>query len=326
MAIGIVGDPEDLTSVYLGWLAGKRGTEVAWLAERTLGADWAWHIERDLALVLVAGVPAPFDGLYVRLNPEPGLPDGIELEHAKAQAFAVERRAGLQFALDRYPGLVVNRPAAGRSNGSKPYQMNRLAASGLAVPAWVTTNDPDMVRDFVAAAPDGAIYKAVSGLRSRVRRVDDELERALVEGTTPVLVQEFVPGREVRIHTLGGLAFATAVTSAEIDYRYDENGAGYRATEAPPELARLCSAIAAAEGLVIAGFDFRVSADGTWYCLEMNPVPTFMPYEMATGQPIGNAVLDLLAANHAREETARITSAAGSSPFRRIRPGAVAGR
>jgi hypothetical protein len=294
MAIGIVGDPEDLTSVYLGWLARNQGTEVVWLAERTLGIDWAWQLDRDAALILLAGAPIFLDGLYVRLNPEPGLPDGIELHPARAQVFAVERRAGLQVALDRYPGPVVNRPASGRSNGSKPYQMNRLAAAGLDVPAWVTTNDPDVARDFVAATPGGAIYKSVSGLRSRVRRVDDELERVLVEGTAPVLVQEFVPGREVRIHTVGHQAFATAVTSAEIDYRYDEGGAGYRATEAPLNLTRRCSSIAAAEGLVIAGFDFRVAPDDTWYCLEMNPVPTFMPYEMATGQPIGAAVLDVL--------------------------------
>jgi len=43
----------------------------------------------------------------------------------------------------------------------------------------------------------------------------------------------------------------------------------------------------------VAGFDFRVTPDGDWYCLEMNPVPTFLPYEMATSQRIGEAILDI---------------------------------
>ena len=57
-----------------------------------------------------------------------------------------------------------------------------------------------------------------------------------------------------------------------------------------------CISFAAREGLLLAGFDFRVDeTTGTWSCLEMNPVPTFLPYEASTGQRIGDAVIDLLA-------------------------------
>ena len=45
---------------------------------------------------------------------------------------------------------------------------------------------------------------------------------------------------------------------------------------------------------MLAGFDFRCAPDGVWYCLEVNPVPTFLPYEAATGVPIADAVLDEL--------------------------------
>jgi D-alanine-D-alanine ligase-like ATP-grasp enzyme len=45
----------------------------------------------------------------------------------------------------------------------------------------------------------------------------------------------------------------------------------------------------------VAGFDFRVTPEGSWYCLEVNPMPTFLPYEMATRQPIGAAILNLFA-------------------------------
>src|SRR5215203_1903250 len=45
---------------------------------------------------------------------------------------------------------VVNRPAAGRSNNSKPYQGVLLAAAGLSVPHTLVTSDPDAARAFLA--------------------------------------------------------------------------------------------------------------------------------------------------------------------------------
>jgi len=125
-----------------------------------------------------------------------------------------------------------------------------------------------------------------------VRQVDDELMQRLKEGTTPIVVQEFIAGREVRVHTVLDLNFATEVISSDIDYRFQNEGNHYRATSLPDAITALCRKVAASEGLTIGGFDFRVTRGGQWYCLEVNPVPTFLPYEMSTGQPIGNAVLD----------------------------------
>ena len=46
--------------------------------------------------------------------------------------------------------------------------------------------------------------------------------------------------------------------------------------------------------LSLSGFDFRRTDDDVWWCLEMNPVPTFLPYEASTGHPIGDAILDFI--------------------------------
>jgi D-alanine-D-alanine ligase-like ATP-grasp enzyme len=59
-------------------------------------------------------------------------------------------------------------------------------------------------------------------------------------------------------------------------------------------LAEQCCAFAEAAGLVLAGFDFRRTPSGQYRCLEMNPVPSFLPYEFASGLPIGAAVVDAL--------------------------------
>jgi glutathione synthase/RimK-type ligase-like ATP-grasp enzyme len=106
------------------------------------------------------------------------------------------------------------------------------------------------------------------------------------------VLQEYVAGSDVRVHTVGQRAFATEMISERVDYRFDAV-AQYRSAVVDPEIAERCCATAAAEGLLLAGFDFRVATDGGWHCLEMNPVPSFLPYEMCSGEPIGDAVLDL---------------------------------
>jgi hypothetical protein len=59
-----------------------------------------------------------------------------------------------------------------------------------------------------------------------------------------------------------------------VDYRYQEEGNQYRAVMPPARIAELCAKVAAAEELAIAGFDFRVTRDDEWYCLEVNAMPT----------------------------------------------------
>ena len=171
--------------------------------------------------------------------------------------------------------------------------MMELRDAGFVVPRWVATNRLDVVETFARGCADGVIYKAASGLRSRVRTLDEELQRRLTAGTSPTVVQEFIPGRDVRVHTVEDRAFATEMVSNAVDYRF-ENTTQYRATTVVPRIEHLCCATGRAAGLTLAGFDFRVTPDGRWYCLEMNPVPSFLPYEMCSGQPIGDAVVDVL--------------------------------
>jgi D-alanine-D-alanine ligase-like ATP-grasp enzyme len=59
----------------------------------------------------------------------------------------------------------------------------------------------------------------------------------------------------------------------------------------PEQLAQRCVESAAAQELMLAGFDVRKTPGGVWWCLEVNPVPIFIPYEAATGVPIGAAIL-----------------------------------
>lgn len=303
MIICAVGDLSDLTFVYLAWTARRMGLEVLELDEGAVGREWAFEFDSDApeAGILRAGTrEIPFSqlaGAYVRLCPQPALPGEMQFEPATGFCFKAERRFGLHVLLEALPCPVANRPSAGRANGSKPLQMGQLQRAGFAVPEWMVGNDPDSVQQFLARHQGAVIYKACSGLRARVRKFDEELRERIGEGTTPVILQEFIAGRDVRVHTVGREAFATQVTGTSgVDYRFEGAGADYRAIELPQTIRELCCEVAERENLLIAGFDFRVTADERWYCLEVNPVPTFLPYEMCGGQPIAATLVRHLVA------------------------------
>lgn len=318
MRLCVVGDDADFSARYICWLAEQRGVEVDFLPEDRLGVDWSFAVLHDgrQGRVEIGDRTLDIDEIdaaFVRLNPEPAIPEELGVDDAAKPVYAIERRHGLHWLLDRAPFAVVNRPHAGRSNLSKPYQMALLDSMGLPVPDWIVTTNAGSAGDFIARWPDGAVYKACSGLRSHVRRADGKLLERLTEGTTPVVIQRYITGADVRIHTIGDRAFATEIYSESVDYRWDDQSTRYAATAAPAEIVTRCVAAAAAEGLSLAGFDFRRTPDGDWWCLEMNPVPTFLPYEAMTGHAIGDAILDfMLPAARLDRERSPLLSAAGT--------------
>src|SRR5262245_16735061 len=130
MPICIVGDPEELTAAYIGWMARQRGLPVLELPEASLGVDWDYDCDDHGRGTLRAGATrVPWEevaGVFVRLNPEPPLPPGLHLAGAQRARFVQERREGLHQLLERLTGVVINRCSAGRSNASKPYHMAKL--------------------------------------------------------------------------------------------------------------------------------------------------------------------------------------------------------
>lgn len=325
----LIGDLEDVTAAYLRWLAERRGVRVLTLSEAELGVDWTFTVDSESNVKVFAdGASIPLGdvtGAAVRLNPSPALPAPLANDpegpprsqlsgedsnpadgdprwvgsavgaSAIAGFLLPERRAGLQYLLDALPFTVVNRPSCGRSNGSKPVHMQQLAEAGFTIPAWVATNDPQRAEDALRRWSDGAIVKASSGLRSHVRRWNSRFAASFRAGTPPHVVQRYIPGYDVRIHVVGSRVFASRITAAVTDYRFDTDSAHYVSCDSPDDVSTQCVEHAEREGLPLAGFDFRVDQSSIWYCLEMNPVPTFLPYEAATGHRIGDAIIDLLA-------------------------------
>jgi hypothetical protein len=217
-------------------------------------------------------------------------------EHLHAMALEDLMVAWLEMTQAR----VVNRPSAMGPNNSKPYQAAQLRALGFATPRTLVTTDPQAARHFLARHRQ-VIYKSVSSVPSIVSRLhaDDanSVHRMEDVANCPTQFQEFVPGDEYRVHTVGSQVFASQVISDADDYRHPElsnTRTKILPAEVPSSLVSLCTSASRALNLSVAGFDVRLAPDGTWYCFEVNPAPDFGHYQRLTAQPIATALAELL--------------------------------
>lgn len=197
------------------------------------------------------------------------------------------------------PALVLNRPAAMAGNGSKPFQAAQARAVGFATPDTLITTSPDAARAFAAQHRD-VIYKSISGVRSIVASLDraDDARLADLE-SCPTQLQQRIAGVDVRVHVVGPLLFACEVQSPAVDYRYAARqhlDVTIGAVELPADIAERCFALAALTELPLAGIDLRRTPEGDWYCFEINPSPGFTYYTDQTGQPVADAIAELLLA------------------------------
>jgi hypothetical protein len=201
------------------------------------------------------------------------------------------------------PALVLNRPSAMASNGSKPFQAEIIRRSGFEIPETLITTDSEAVLAFHAQHGD-VIYKSISGVRSIVSRVTAEslLRLSSIEWC-PTQFQKRVGGVEYRVHVVGDEVFACRILSEADDYRYAARqgfSLEIEACELPLECAERCRLLVREMGLLLGGIDLRLSPDGRWYCFEVNPSPGFTYYQGWTNQPIDEAIARLLISNSDR--------------------------
>ncbi|HXL17796.1 MAG TPA: hypothetical protein VN961_09775 [Streptosporangiaceae bacterium] len=183
------------------------------------------------------------------------------------------------------------------SNNSKPYQALLLGRVGLKVPTTLVTSDPADARAFQAEHGE-VIYKSASGIRSIVRRLGPaQLARLALLRNGPAQFQAFVPGRNVRVHTVGDAVFATRIETDAVDYRYahlDNLDVVMTPVTLPTAVRTSCLRAARELDLLFTGIDLKETPDGEYICFEINPCPGFSYYERHTGQPISTALANLL--------------------------------
>ncbi|MFF9765586.1 RimK family alpha-L-glutamate ligase [Streptomyces sp. NPDC014636] len=259
-----------------------------------LAADGAWRLSLpdDGDSWLLAGDQRhdlrPGDGYYCRL---------ADLSALEEDPVRRVRWRGLMASLtawlDTAPGVVVNRPGTAGDNGSKPLHEVTLARLGFTVPESLTSSDPGRLRAFAAAGP--AIVKALSGVRADSRPVSPEEFDAFVAHQGPVHLQRYVAGSDVRVHVCADAVHAEEAVSTAVDYRTaPPEDIDFRPHELPAALATSLTARTRELGLAFAGWDFKRDAEGTYWCLEANPMPGYDWYDRRAGGAITASLAHLL--------------------------------
>jgi hypothetical protein len=238
---------------------------------------------------ITAVYPRPYD-LQLIQGLATASPDSAEWLHAVALHHA------LSIWLDLTPALVLNRPRDMALNYSKPYQSRLIETFGFRIPETLLTTDSSSLDKF-RMLHDGLIYKSVSAVRSIVAQLCSEDEPRLTNlACCPTQFQERITGTEVRVHVIGEQCFACEILTAADDYRYaalSGDTLEIRPYVLSADCAVKCVSMVKAMNLTVAGIDLRCQ-HGTWYCFEVNPSPGFMYYQTETGQPIDEAIAQLL--------------------------------
>ena len=235
---------------------------------------------------------------YVRPHDSRLLPEVGDAEAgASVRSHATQLEDAMLCWTELTSALVVNPPSAMASNTSKPYQSELIRSFGIDVPETLITTDPNAALEFWERH-GSIIYKSVSGVRSIVSRFSSGHRGRLQDITNcPTQFQEYIAGRDYRLHLVGGEFFVSEIVSDADDYRYaikTGHRLEIRPGALPQDLVDRCRALVAFLGLQFSGVDLRRTQDGKWFCFEVNPSPGFSFYEEATGQPISDAVARLL--------------------------------
>jgi len=215
------------------------------------------------------------------------------------------RRYALSEAATAFDGLYqsmnalwVNEPARDVVAGHKPYQLALAQQLGLSIPITLMTNDPDEARAFWQLYPGEVIYKQFKALPAtwRETRKLREEETALLDSVrmAPVIFQRFVDAvADVRVTVIGDEIFSASTDPREgaypVDFRYNPE-LKWQRHPLPSAIEDRLRMLMGRLGLEYGAIDLRLTPEGEYVFLEINPAGQFLWVEMETGLKITDAL------------------------------------
>ena len=222
----------------------------------------------------------------------------------------VHRRLALSEASTAFNGLFASlnafwiNPIACNSMGAhKPYQLAVAQSLGLEIPQTLMTSDPEEARAFWDACDGDVVYKQFVGFPEawsetrRLGRAEVNAPDAMIR-IAPVIFQRRVAAvADVRVTIVRDDLFAAAVNVRDLAYDIDVRvnpDARHTAHQLPQEVADTLRSLVRQLGLVYGAIDLRLTAEGRYVFLEINPAGQFLYVEQETGQPITAALVSCL--------------------------------
>jgi hypothetical protein len=312
MTVLVLSHPDDLHAVRVIEALQRRNQRVvllnlADLPERaSLSVEFADPTAPVAVLHQDGAAPVPLDDLTSVWWRRPQFPSLESVTSADALGFCHgewhELLYGLYELLDR---PWMNDPAANERGSRKALQLREAARLGLRVPDTVMTSDPATARRFAERhGLDRTIYKIFAATPQVWRETRllsrEDLDHLDTLRFAPVIFQEYVPAAaDVRVTIVGRDLFAMAIhsrgTSYEVDFRVSLAEARTEPVDLPDAVAAQLLQLMDRLGLVYGAADLRLTPDGEYVFLEINPAGEFLFCEHGAGYPLTEAVAGWLA-------------------------------
>ena len=208
------------------------------------------------------------------------------------------------------PCFWMNPPLGDEVAQRKIHQLRLAQLVGLAVPDTMVTNDPAEATRFIAThGPDNVIRKAFRNIQEAPRETAvvgaEGLQRIDAVRYAPVIFQRFVPAvADLRITVVDGDVFVTEIRSDadhQVDYRPGLSSADVRAGAVPDIVADRLLQLMKTLGVSFGAIDMRVTPDGEYVFLEINPAGEYLFASRRTGQPIPQAIAAALERHDAEQ-------------------------
>jgi hypothetical protein len=255
--------------------------------------DWRFEVPARGPAVLVQ------DGKSVELQPDDAyFCRLIDLSSQNADPQKSRRwhalLGGFRAWLTDIPGPVVNRGLAGAHNSSKPLHETILQELGFRVPESITGCDIDELLRFTRDGP--TVSKTVCGTRAHTIAITEADLDGFVPESGPIHLQRLVAGADARVHVVGEDIVAQRLCAGTVDYRRGGVMDNLDVFELPEPIRNLVIAGTKQIGLAFAGWDFKVDSGEQYWCLEVNPMPGYSPYDLRCDGAITRALLRYLGA------------------------------
>ena len=208
--------------------------------------------------------------------------------------------AGLYKAMDV---LWVNDPVLDEAAHHKPWQLAVAQEVGLAIPATLMTSDREEALEFWQRHGREVIYKQFRALpdawRETRRLREEDLAFADAIDVTPVIFQRFVEAvADLRVAVIGEEIFAAAADTRggeyPVDFRFNM-GLKWEAHALPAGVEDGLRRLMRRMGLEYGAIDLRLTPEGEYVFLEVNPAGQFLWIELESGLKISEALARHLA-------------------------------
>jgi len=199
----------------------------------------------------------------------------------------------------------INAPHLDQFASRKAYQLRIAQEIGFQIPETLITNNVAEAKQFIEHLGfNQTVYKPFGGTLQTWRETrvlkKEELDKIEHVQYAPLIFQEYIPASvDLRITVVGDQIFPASIDSQSTRYpqdcRMDIGNAQIKAVELPEALERRIRMLMKVLKLHYGAIDMRLTPEGDYVFLEINPAGQWLFVEYQTQQPIAEALACLLA-------------------------------